>query len=106
MLVHNVFFSLKDSSPAARQMLLKACHKCLTDHPGVTFFACGTLVDSLKRPVNDRDFDVALHIVFTDLAAHDRYQVSERHRAFIGENQPNWEKVRVFDSITEGLPAA
>jgi hypothetical protein len=103
MLIHNVFFSLNDRSPAARRKLLEACEKYLTDHPGVTFFACGTLAEPLKRPVNDRDFDVALHIIYKDQAAHDQYQVSERHQQFISENKANWAKVRVFDSTTEPL---
>jgi len=49
--------------------------------------------------VNDRDFDVALHILFQDQAAHDRYQDDARHHQFIAENQANWKKVRVFDSV-------
>jgi hypothetical protein len=99
MLVHNVYFSLKEPSVAARQRLLDACKKYLTDHPGVEFFACGLLAQALDRPVNDRAFDVALNMAFTDQAAHDRYQVSERHRQFVGENQATWAKVRVFDSL-------
>jgi hypothetical protein len=50
------------------------------------------------RPVNDRDFDVALHVVLKDKCAHDAYQKADRHLKFIEENQSNWKKVRVFDS--------
>jgi hypothetical protein len=98
MLSHDVYFSLKDNSPKARQALVDACKKYLSKHPGEVFFAAGTVVDELKREVNDRDFDVALHIVFQDLAAHDKYQDAERHKQFIEENKGNWKKVRVFDS--------
>ena len=48
--------------------------------------------------MNDRDFDVALNVVFQDAAAHDAYQKAERHLKFIAENKGNWKKVRVFDS--------
>jgi hypothetical protein len=99
MLAHNVYFTLKDRSAAARDKLLAACRTYLTNHPGTVFFACGTLAEELNRPVNDRDFDVALHIVFVDQAAHDRYQDAPRHHQFIEENKANWQKVRVFDSI-------
>jgi hypothetical protein len=99
MLVHNVYFALKDNAPAAVQRLVEACRKYLTGHPGEEFFAVGTLAAELNRPVNDRDFDVGLHLVFTDQAAHDRYQESPRHEQFIAENQANWRKVRVFDSV-------
>ena len=62
------------------------------------FFAAGTLCEDLKREVNDRDFDVALHLVFKDKAAQDQYQTAPRHEQFIKENKGNWTKVRVFDS--------
>jgi hypothetical protein len=102
MLAHNVYFSLKDNSPIARQRLIAACNKYLTKHPGTVFFATGVLADALRREVNDRDFDVGLHIVFNDQAAHDRYQDAPAHLQFIAENKDNWKKVRVFDSVVEG----
>ena len=98
MLAHNVFFSLKDNSDAAKERLVAACKKYLSGHPGTLFFAAGTLAQDLKRPVNDLDFDVGLHLVFKDKAAHDQYMKHERHLKFIEENKPNWKKVRVFDS--------
>jgi hypothetical protein len=99
MLSHDVYFALKDNSPKAKQDLVNACKKYLSKHPGEVFFAAGTLAGELNRDVNDRDFDVALHIIFTDQAAHDKYQDAERHNQFIAENKANWKKVRVFDSI-------
>ena len=98
MLVHNVYFALHDNSPAAKQALLDACQKYLTNHPGTTLFACGTLTPDLARPVNDRDWDIGLHVVFADRAAHDTYQQHPRHVQFIDENKASWKKVRVFDS--------
>ena len=104
MLVHNVYFALKDNSDAAQAKLLAACRKYLTGHPGTVLFACGGLAQELRREVNDRDFDVALHVVFRDQAAHDQYQVDPRHVQFIAENKENWKKVRVFDSLAEQSP--
>ena len=98
MLGHMVYFTLKDNSPAAVESLLGACRKYLTGHPGTTFFAVGTLVPDLTRPVNQTDFDVALQVVFESRAAHDAYQVAPRHVQFIEENKVNWAKVRVFDA--------
>jgi hypothetical protein len=97
LLVHNVYFSLNDNSPANVQKLVASCKKYLTDHPGTVLFAAGTVSD-LDRSVNDRDFDVGLHIVFKDRAAHDVYQNAPRHLQFIEENKATWKKVRVFDS--------
>jgi hypothetical protein len=103
LLVHNVFFSLKDNSGPARDKLLAACRKYLKPHPGIVYFACGTLAEELKREVNDRGFDVGLHIVFENQAAHDRYQSAAAHQQFVNENRDTWSKVRVFDSTAENL---
>ncbi len=100
MLVHNVFFKLHDSSPASVESMTAACHKYLKDHPGVVFFAAGPLAAELARPVNDRNFDVALSVVFTDKAAHDAYQTAPLHLEFIAEKKPAWDVVRIFDSYS------
>src|SRR5690349_14027139 len=70
----NAVFLLTDRSDAAKAELLAACRRHLTGHPGTVHFACGTLAEALDRPVNDRDWDVALHIAFESQAAHDAYQ--------------------------------
>ena len=100
-LSHDVFFSLNDASPAARTALVAACKKYLTGHEGVVAFSAGVLAAELNRPVNDRDFDVALHMVFDGKASHDKYQDAPRHKQFIEEQQKNWKKVRVFDSLVD-----
>ena len=97
-IVHNVYFTLFDSSAGARTKLVEACHKYLADHPGVVYFSAGLLCDALARPVNDREFDVGLHVVFWTLADHDAYQQHPQHLQFIKENKATWKKVRVFDS--------
>jgi len=97
VLSHAVYFTLKDPSPAAVQALVQSCRKHLTGHPGERYFSVGTCA-SYDRQVNDRDFDVALLIVFESSAAHDAYQVAERHNQFIAENATTWARVRVFDA--------
>ena len=103
MIGHMVYFALKDNSEAAKKKLLDACKALLTKHEGAVYFAAGTLATELNRDVNDRDWDVALHIIFKDMASHDKYQEHPRHKQFIEENRANWKKVRVFDSV---LPAS
>lgn len=98
-LSHDVYFTLNDSSPAKRAELVAACRKYLTGHEGAVFFSVGVLAPDLARPVNDRDFDVALHVTFDGKASHDRYQEAPRHKQFIEEQQKNWKQVRVFDSV-------
>jgi len=101
LLVHNVYFTLKEPTDENRKKLVAACDKYLSGHPGTVFYAAGTLAD-LDRPVNDRDFDVGLHVIFKDRAAHDAYQTAPKHLQFIEENKPHWAKVRVFDSNCQG----
>jgi hypothetical protein len=95
---HMVYFSLHDASPAARARLIASAHELLANHDGVLHFSVGTLAERLQRPVNVRDFEVSLHVVFEHMAAHDRYQSDPRHLRFMAENRPNWKAVRVFDS--------
>ena len=95
------YFTLKDKTPQAKQQLIAACKKHLSGHPGTVWFAVGSLAEELQREVNDRDFDVALHLVFKNKAAQDRYQTAEGHLKFIEENQKVWSKVRVFDSYVD-----
>ena len=94
---HMVFFTLRDASNEAQQQLVKACREYLSDHDGTRHFSAGTLAD-MERDVNDRDFHVALHLVFDSPAAHDAYQANARHHEFIERNKSNWSRVRVFDS--------
>ena len=96
-LAHNVFFKLKDNSPARVHELIDACKKYLNVQPGIVFFAAGRLCAELARDVN-RDWDVGLHIVFDTKASHDNYQDDPTHIRFIEENKANWAAVRVFDS--------
>lgn len=98
MLAHNVYFTLFDSSPAALEAMVAACQKYLKDHPGVVFFAAGTCAEDLVRPVNDRLFHVALHVIFDTRENQDRYQTASTHLQFIEENKAKWKQVRVFDS--------
>lgn len=99
-MAHIVFFTLNDSTPVNRRKLVELCKTHLTNHPGEIYFSVGTLAD-LSREVNDREFDVALHVVFESQAAHDAYQNAPRHLEFIAAAKRMWKKVRVFDSEVE-----
>lgn len=96
---HIVFFTLADDTPANREKLVAACEEHLADHEGTVYFSVGEVADDLDRDVNDRDFDIALHMVFKDRASHDLYQEHPRHKKFIEVALPMIDKVRVFDSM-------
>lgn len=96
-LAHHVFFTLKDRSDEAVETLLAACLKYLDNHDGIVDFNVGTRDKELAREVN-ADFDVSLHVIFADRAAHDVYQTAPRHLQFIEEQKDNWASVTVCDS--------
>ena len=109
VLAHDVYFTLRDASPPEKQKLVEACRKHLAGHEGAVFFATGVRAEELAREVNDRGYDVSLHVYFRDKAAHDTYQEHPRHKQFIAEMSANWKAVRVFDSwvmLPEGLRPA
>src|SRR5262249_53333900 len=106
MIGHMVYFTLNDNAPAKVQALVSACDKYLSKHPGEGFYAAGPLAKEVNRDVNDRDWDVALHLVFKTKADHDKYQDAPRHKQFIEENRANWKKVRVFDSLIQQTATA
>lgn len=98
MHAHNVYFLLKDQSDVAVQAFMNDCVQYLSSQAGIVSFACGALETELNREVNDRDFDVSLHIIFESRAAHDAYQTHEQHNIFVERNKDNWAAVRVFDT--------
>ena len=103
-LAHMVYFKLRNGTESGSKQLVAACNKYLSGHAGTVYYSVGTLARDLDREVNDREFDVALHLVFKNKAAHEKYQTHSRHLKFIEENKSSWEKVRVFDSyITDPL---
>lgn len=101
---HMVFFKLTDSSPKSRAHFAGLCHKYLAKIPGITYFSVGALADDLSRDVNDKDFDIALHVVFKDRAAYEVYATHPDHLKLIELGAPLWTKVRVFDSDLIAAP--
>lgn len=98
MLVHGVYFTLKDDSDEAKKEFVGLCEKYLMDHEGTAYFGVGQRAEEFGRDVNDQDFDIGLYIVFENKAAHEKYQEHPRHLEFIEKASDKWSKVRVFDS--------
>jgi len=98
MLAHMVYFTLSEPTDENIERLIQSCQEHLTGHPGTVLYAAGRLTPDLDRPVNDREFHVALQLVFESRNAHDQYQVSQRHQSFIATNKDSWANVRIFDA--------
>jgi hypothetical protein len=97
-LAHIVFFTLAEQNDDNRARLVEGCKKYLDKHVGVVYFGVGVNAPEYNREVNDRDYDVALHLVFETAKHQDAYQTHPRHVKFVEECQGLWKKVRVFDS--------
>ena len=100
-LAHMVFFTLKDHSKESRAKFVASCKKYLAKHEGTVYFSVGTIAEDVSEPVSVTDFDVALHVVFENKGAKEKYLKNSRHDQFVGENKEFFAKVRVFDSYLE-----
>ena len=97
-LAHIVFFTLAESNDDNRSKLVEGCKKYLDGHEGIVYFGVGVNAPQYAREVNDRDYDVALHLIFATARHQDVYQTHPRHMKFVEECKGLWKKVRVFDS--------
>ena len=50
------------------------------------------------RPIIDLSFDFAISCVFTDVAAHNAYQVDPINLAFIETQRACWARVQIYDA--------
>lgn len=98
-IAHMVYFKLKDSRAESKQKLIDGCNKYLSKHEGVIYFSAGLRGEEFARDVNDKDWDVGLHLVFANKAAHDKYQDHPDHTKFRDEIKDAIAKVRVFDTM-------
>ena len=99
LLVHHVFFWLKNPQSQADQQQLIAGLKTLTTIPTIRQIHLGVLASTEKRDVVDTSWDVSELIFFDDEAGQKTYQDHPIHQAFVKNNSHLWEKVLVYDSL-------
>lgn len=107
MIMHSTYFKLKDGSSAdTRESYMGACREYLSTSKGMTSFWVGERAEEMQRPVNDRDFDVAMHQVFQNKQAFQRYNGEDPgHEQFVMEVDrwaPGTTR-RVLDSVLSHL---
>jgi len=103
---HSTYFKLKDGSQDIRESYLNACREYLSTSKGMMSFSVGQRAAGAQRPVNDQNFDIAMHQVFLDKDAFDQYNGQDpRHEQFVVEVErvaPGTTR-RVFDSYLNHL---
>lgn len=101
-MAHMFYFVLADTSSEATERFVNACKQFLGGHPGQIHFSVGTRVLHIRRPVSALNFDVAVNMVFENLAAYERYKHDERHELFITETAGMSTGRIVHDSFIDG----
>ncbi len=98
MLVHTVMFYLKPELTAERREAFRRSVSTLSAIKSVSAFYLGTPAPIPPRPVVDLSFDFSICCVFTDVEAHNAYQVDPIHLAFIGAEKACWARVQIYDA--------
>ncbi|HNR32838.1 MAG TPA: Dabb family protein [Candidatus Hydrogenedentes bacterium] len=99
MLVHSVYFWLKEDIDATEYEAFRAGLESLRDIPGVVDLYVGVPAATPPRPVVDASYTFGLVVVLEELDAHDRYQAHPLHKAFLKQFSNYWAKVLVYDVI-------
>jgi len=102
MLVHSVYFWFKPDADPAVVAAFAAGLARLTTIPEVVTAYFGRPEATPKRAVVDDSYAWALVEVFTDLAAHDRYQEHPIHQEFLRDFSGSWQRVQVYDVSASG----
>ena len=98
MLVHNVYFWLKEGLTDEEKAQFRAGVETLAEIQSSTQTFIGEPADTEPRPIIDRSYDLGLTVVLQDVSAHDEYQVDPIHLKFIDECGHLWERVQIYDS--------
>ena len=100
MLVHHVFFWLKN--PSSKEDLAKLTEgvKSLAKIETIRQLHIGVPAETEKRPVVDNSYAVSELIFFDDLAGQNTYQEHPVHKKFVADYSYLWEKVIVYDAMS------
>ncbi len=99
--IHHVFFWLKNPDAEADKKELIAGLKTLKAVPQVRQLLIGTPASTVKREVVDNSFQVSELMYFNSTKDQDDYQVHPLHKAFVEKCSHLWERVVVYDMITD-----
>lgn len=100
MFVHSVYFWLKPDLSEEDRAKFWAGVRSLTTIESVRQGYVGTPA-ATDRPIIDRSYSCALVVAFDDDAGHEAYQVHPVHDRFREECASCWDKVLIYDAITE-----
>ncbi len=97
MLVHTVFFWLKNPDSSADRQALRAGLDTLKSIPEIDKAYIGAPA-ATRRPVIDSSYNWSITFVFSTAANQDIYQDHPIHLEFIATCAHLWERVQVYDA--------
>lgn len=98
MLVHNVYFWLKEGLTDGEVAQFQAGVQTLAEIQSTTHVFIGGPAETESRPIIDRSYDLGLTVVLQDIAAHDEYQADPIHLKFVKDCGHLWDRVQIYDS--------
>lgn len=101
LLVHHVFFWLKNPGSKEDQRKLVEGVKSLAKIETIRSLHVGVPAATEKREVVDNSYAVSELIFFDDIAGQNTYQDHPIHKKFVAEYAHLWDRVIVYDSISE-----
>jgi hypothetical protein len=100
--VHSVYFWLKNPDNLENTNAFeKAIRKLIRTNPQATSNHFGKAAEVEERAVVDNSFTYFYMMIFSDLKTQNLYQTDPTHELFIKEAAHLWERVIVYDSISE-----
>ena len=100
MHIHNVYFWLDESLTDDDIRAFEAGLRSLTEASDVQTGHYGKPASTEVRDVVDNSYSYGLVLCFDDSDAHDRYQISNTHQAFVDGHSARWTRVTVYDFQT------
>ncbi len=98
MMMHNVYFWLKDGVSEAEKRGFELGLKDLVHGvPEIHLAHIGKPAKTKDRDVVDHSFAYSLFIQFRTIADHDVYQDHRVHKAFVEKYSLLWDRVTVYD---------
>jgi len=98
MLVHNVYFWLKEGLTEEEKSQFRTGVGTLAKIESTTHVFMGEPAGTEPRPIIDRSYDLGLTVVLEDIAAHDEYQADPIHLKFIKDCGHLWDRVQIYDA--------
>lgn len=98
VLVHHVFFWLKNPTSAADKAKLIEGLNTLRKIDVLRLAKIGEPAATEKRDVIDNSYSISWLNFFDDVKGHDAYQIHPIHEAFVKNYSNLWSKVVVYDA--------